>query len=108
MGEALLSGVLQAGWPASSVTAVVRREARAAELRDKYGISVVSAAEAAKDRATLVVAVKPQDMPGALAQISSVVRPAQLLVSIAAGVAPPSLSHHLLAVGSVARIVRKT
>ena len=62
MGEALLSGLLRAGRPPSEVAVVVRREARGDELRAAYGVPVVSAEEAAKNAATLVVAVKPQDV----------------------------------------------
>jgi pyrroline-5-carboxylate reductase len=108
MGEALLSGLLRAGRPTSSVTAVVRREARAAELRNTYGISVVSAAEATKNATTLVVAVKPQDMPGALAEISSLVGPDQLVISIAAGITTAFIEQRLLAEVPVVRVMPNT
>ena len=62
MGEALLSGLLRAGRDPSAVVAAVRRDERAAELRDRYGIQVADAATAAKQADTLVLAVKPQDM----------------------------------------------
>ncbi len=86
MGEALLSGLLRAGRPPASVVAVVRREDQAAALRAAYGVCVVSAAEAAKNASVLVVAVKPQDMAAALQEISSLVGPDQLVISIAAGI----------------------
>lgn len=108
MGEALLSGLLRAGWSPSSVTAVERREARAAELRDTYGISVVSAAEATKNAATLVVAVKPQDMPGALAEISSLVGPDHLVISIAAGITTAFIEQRLSAEVPVVRVMPNT
>jgi len=108
MGEALLSGLLRAGWPASSVTAVEQSEARAAELRDVYGISVVSAAEATKDAATIVVAVKPQDVPGVLAEISSLVRPDQLVISIAAGITTAFIEQRLPAEVPVVRVMPNT
>jgi pyrroline-5-carboxylate reductase len=108
MGEALLSGLLRAGWSPSSVTAVVRREARAQELRDTYGISVVSASEATKNAATLVVAVKPQDMPGALAEISSLVGPDQLVISIAAGITTSFIEQRMSAEVPVVRVMPNT
>jgi len=108
MGEALLSGLLRAGRPASSVTVVVRREARAAELRDTYGIAVVPAAEATKSAGTLVVAVKPQDMAGALAEISSLVRPDQLVISIAAGITTAFIEQRLSAEVPVVRVMPNT
>ncbi len=73
MGEALLSGLLRAGRPPSDVAVVVRREARGDELRAAYGVPVVTAEEAAKSAATLVVAVKPQDMGAMLDQIAGLV-----------------------------------
>ena len=59
MGEALLSGLLRAGRPPSAVVAAVRREDRAAEVRERYGVQVTDAAAAAKMADTLVLAVKP-------------------------------------------------
>jgi pyrroline-5-carboxylate reductase len=86
MGEALLSGLLRAGRPPAEVAAVVRRPARADELRAAYGVPVLSAAEAAQKAGTLVLAVKPQDMEPMLGEISHLVTPAQLVISIAAGI----------------------
>ena len=108
MGEALLSGLLRAGRSPSSVTVVVRREARAAELRDTYGVCVVSAAEAAKSAAVLVVAVKPQDMAVALAEISSLVGPDQLVISIAAGIKTAFIEDRLSAEVPVVRVMPNT
>jgi pyrroline-5-carboxylate reductase len=108
MGEALLSGFLRAGSPTSSVTAVELREARAAELRDKYGISVVSATEATKNADTLVVAVKPHDMASALAEISPLVRPDQLVISIAGGITTAFIEQRLSAEVPVVRVMPNT
>ena len=47
---------------------------------------VVSAEEAAKNAATLVVAVKPQDMGAMLDQIAGLVTESQLVISLAAGI----------------------
>jgi pyrroline-5-carboxylate reductase len=108
MGEALLSGLLRAGWSPSAVTAVVRREARAQELRDTYGISVVSATEATKSATTLVVAVKPQDMPATLEEISSLVGPDQLVISIAAGITTSFIEQRLSEEVPVVRVMPNT
>ena len=71
MGEALLSGLLRAGVVApSGVLAAVRRDDRAAELRDAYGVEVFGAAEAARRAETLVITVKPQDMAALLGEIA--------------------------------------
>ena len=88
MGEALLSGLLQAGYPAAEVLAVARRPERKAELREKYGVQTPGAAEAAKTADTLVLAVKPQDMGALLDEIAAFVpaSPDQLVISVAAGI----------------------
>lgn len=108
MGEALLSGLLRAGRPPSSVVAVVRREERAAALRESYGVSVVSAAEAAKNAAVLVVAVKPQDMASALTEISSLMDPGQLVISVAAGITTAFIEQRLAAQVPVVRAMPNT
>jgi pyrroline-5-carboxylate reductase len=86
MGEALLSGLLRAGRPASEVAAVERVAERGAEVAARYGVAVISPAEAAKTADTLVVAVKPQDMGQTLAELAGVVGSEQLVISIAAGI----------------------
>src|SRR5215469_7756299 len=108
MGEALLSGLLRAGRSPSSVTAVVRRSARAQELTETYGISVVSAAEAAKDASVLVVAVKPQDMAATLTEISSLVGSDHLVISIAAGIRTAFIEGRLTADVPVVRVMPNT
>ena len=86
MGEALLSGLLRAGRPPSDVAVVVRRAERAEELREAYGVTVLTAEEAAKDASTLVITVKPQDMARMLDEIAPFVSASQLVISAAAGI----------------------
>jgi|SRR3954447_2608857 pyrroline-5-carboxylate reductase len=95
MGEALLSGLLRAGRPPSAVVAAVRREERAAELRDRYGIGVTDATSAAKLADTLVLAVKPQDMGRLLDEIAPVVAPDTLVISVAAGITTAFIARRL-------------
>ncbi len=90
MGEALISGLLRAGRSPSGVLAVARRAERAAQLRETYGIELVSAAEAAKSADTLVITVKPQDMTVLLDEIAPHVPADRLIISVAAGI-PTSL-----------------
>jgi pyrroline-5-carboxylate reductase len=95
MGEALLSGLLRAGRSPSAVVAAVRREERAAELRDRYGISVTDAISAAKLADTLVLAVKPQDMGRLLDEIAPVVAQDTLVISVAAGITTAFIARRL-------------
>ena len=73
MGEALLSGMLRAGVPPSDVVAAARRAERAGELREAYGIEVLTAAAAAGRADTLIITVKPQDLAALLAEIAAAV-----------------------------------
>ena len=108
MGEALLSGLLRAGRPASGVAVVVRREARAAELRTAYGVPVISAEEAAKTAGTLVLTVKPQDMARLLSEIAAFVDQSQLVISVAAGITTSYIERHFPVEVPVVRVMSNT
>jgi pyrroline-5-carboxylate reductase len=109
MGEALLSGLLRSGDVApSGVIAAVRRDDRAAQLRDSYGIEVLGAAEAARRAETLVVAVKPQDMAALLGEISAGVTDKKLVISIAAGITTSFIESRLTGNVPVVRVMSNT
>jgi pyrroline-5-carboxylate reductase len=108
MGEALLSGLLRAGRPPSAVLAAVRRDDRAAELRDRYGVQVADAATAAKMAGTLVLAVKPQDMSRLLDEIAPVVPAGTLVISVAAGITTAFIARRLPGQVPVVRVMSNT
>jgi len=109
MGEALLSGLLRSGDVApSGVIAAVRRSDRAAQLRDSYGVEVLTATEAASRAETLVVAVKPQDMAALLGEISAEVTAEKLVISIAAGIPTSFIESRLTANVPVVRVMSNT
>jgi pyrroline-5-carboxylate reductase len=108
MGEALLSGLLRAGRSPADVAVVVRREARGEELRAVYGVPVVSAAEAAKNASTLVVAVKPQDMGRMLDEIAGLVTTSQLVISVAAGITTAFIEQRFPVEVPVVRVMSNT
>ena len=86
MGGAVLSGLLKAGWKPADLTLIEAYEPRAAELRAATGCRTVGAAEegiAGQD--VVVLAVKPQDIRPALAQLSAVLTADQVLVALVAG-----------------------
>ncbi|UMG93871.1 pyrroline-5-carboxylate reductase [Nocardioides sp. TF02-7] len=86
MGETLLSGLVRAGRRVDQLLVGEKREARAAELEERYGVAVVSNVDAAAKADTVALVVKPQDMAELLDEISGVLRPGQLVVSLAAGI----------------------
>jgi pyrroline-5-carboxylate reductase len=109
MGEALVSGLLRAGVVrADEVVAAARRAERADQLRNVYGIDVVSAAQAAAKTETLVITVKPQDMEALLAEISPVVTRDQLVISVAAGITTSYIGRRLTADVPVVRVMSNT
>lgn len=87
MGEALVSGLLRAGWESGSVSLCVRRMERGDVLSNQTGCRVyLDPAEAIVDREMVVVAVKPRDVPSVVNAIGPTLRPEQVVVSLAAGV----------------------
>jgi pyrroline-5-carboxylate reductase len=108
MGEALISGLLRAGRSPTDVVAVVRRAERGQELRDAYGVGIVSAQEAAKSAGTLVVTVKPQDMSVLLDQIAPHVPADRLVISAAAGITTSVIERRLAADIPVVRVMSNT
>jgi pyrroline-5-carboxylate reductase len=101
MGEALLGGLLAAGYAPPGELAVVERVAgRRDELAGRFpGVVVTGAVGPA---AGAVVAVKPADVPAVVAELSGAGVPR--LLSIAAGVTLATLE--AAAGGSAARVVR--
>jgi len=108
LGEALLSGLLRAGRAPGDVLVTARRVERAAELSERYGVSAVSNAVAARDADILLLTVKPQDMGSLLDELAPVVTRERLVVSVAAGI-PTSYIEKRLADGvPVVRVMTNT
>jgi pyrroline-5-carboxylate reductase len=97
MGEALVSGLIRSGGRAADeIVVTTRREERARELQERYGISATTSnAEAAGRAQTLVLMVKPQDMEGLLEQISGSVTAEHLVISFAAGIRTSFVEKHV-------------
>jgi pyrroline-5-carboxylate reductase len=108
MGEALLSGLLRGGLPVDEVVITERHADRAATIRDRYDVKVLSNAEAAQVADTLVLVVKPQDMTQLLAEIAPLVRPDALVVSLAAGITCQTIAEGLPAGHPVVRVMPNT
>jgi pyrroline-5-carboxylate reductase len=96
-GEALIAGVLSSGWrQADEIVATARHQERLDALAGRYGIgTTLSNAEAVRDAAIVVIAVKPQDIEGLLAEIADAVTAGQTVVSIAAAIPTSLIERHL-------------
>jgi pyrroline-5-carboxylate reductase len=108
MGEALISGLLRAGRPASRIVAVARRPQRAAELHERYGVQLTSAAEAVKAADTLLLTVKPQDMTALLDEIAAGLPAGRLVISVAAGITTSFIERRLPPDVPVVRVMSNT
>jgi pyrroline-5-carboxylate reductase len=96
-GEALIAGVLSAGWrTADEVVATARHEGHLEDLGERYGITTtLSNVEAVEGAALVVIAVKPQDIEGLLAEIAGAVTADQTVLSIAAAIPTSLIERHL-------------
>ena len=108
MGETLASGLIRAGRAPADLVLTERRPDRAQELRERYGVEVVSNLEAAKRAETLVVVVKPQDMTQLLDEIADEVRAGQLVISLAAGITTGLIESRLPDGVAVVRVMPNT
>src|SRR6187455_673061 len=85
IGELVLSGLLRAGWPAARLLVTARRQARAEELQERYGVRAVDNATAVAEADVLAIAVKPQDADTLLAEIGPKIPADKLIISLCAG-----------------------
>ena len=108
MGETVLSGLLRAGWTSDRIIATDRRFERQVELEAKYGITMMTNAEAAAKADTVILVVKPQDMRDLLTEIAPVVSSSTLIVSLAAGVDTASIEERLPEGTPVVRVMPNT
>lgn len=85
MAETMIAGLLEEGTPASSLIASHRREERAKELQERYGIRCSLSNREAAQADLVVLSVKPQTLPPVLRELHGSLRPESLLLSIVAG-----------------------
>ena len=105
MGRAMVAAWIDSGVLESNDVGVVDKDlGRARLLEREKGVTVVeSIAELASEASTVVLAVKPQDSAGVLAEMKGRIGPAQVLMSIAAGLTVDNIRR---AVGPEPCIVR--
>ena len=108
MGETLLSGLVRAGRRVDDLLVGEKRRERGVELQERYGVTVVDNVEAAQKADTVVIVVKPQDMEDLLDEIAPVVRPGQLVVSLAAGITTGYIESRLPEGAAVVRVMPNT
>ena len=108
MGETLVAGLLRAGWSSGDIIAADRREFRRLEIQRAHGVRVASNADAAAQADTVIIVVKPQDLPDVLPEISDAIRPGTLVVSLCAGVTTGRIERGLPEGTAVVRVMPNT
>lgn len=87
MGEALVAGLLAAGWAPGDIATAVRRESLIEVIEARFGCTcTLDPARAAAGKNVVVVAVKPRDVRPLLELLEGTVEREQVVVSLAAGI----------------------
>ena len=105
MGTSLISGLIANGHPASSLSGVDPDKNQRHKLADRHDIHITATiAEGVPGADVLVLAVKPQTVPAALAEVKLALQAERpLVLSIAAGVRIATVSQ---ALGGACPVVR--
>jgi pyrroline-5-carboxylate reductase len=110
MGEALLGGLLRAGWIAPErVHCTVRSAEHAATVAETHGVRAdTDSASAAAGADIILLTVKPQNLRELLGAVGDKIHPGQVVISVAAGV-PTSVIESQLPEGTpVVRVMSNT
>jgi pyrroline-5-carboxylate reductase len=108
IGELVLSGLLRAGWPADKLMATSRRQVRAEELAQRYGVRMVDNLTAVTEAEVLAIAVKPQDAATLLDEIGAKVPADKLVISLCAGLTTSFFARRLPEGVPVVRVMTNT
>ena len=101
MGEVFVAGLLRAGTEASRLVISEKRHERAVEVSQRYGVRAVTVTEAAQECATILLLVKPQDVPAVADELSGHLADGAVVISLAAGVRISALESRLPRAGVV-------
>ena len=110
MGESLIAGLAGTGWCApEDIIVTARRAERLEELADRYHVGTsLDNSSAVADVDLIVLAVKPQDVEGLLADISAAVRTEQTVLSLVAAIPTRLIENHLPDATPVVRAMPNT
>lgn len=87
MAEALIGGIVEGGAvSADEVLVTEKHPARAAYLKERYGVTPLPIDELSRRADIVVIAVKPQVVDEVLSELDGRLGPDNLIISIAAGV----------------------
>lgn len=97
MGAALIGGILRGKLTSPKmITASRRNDAALSELKKTWGINTATDnKKAAADADVVILAVKPQVSSAVMAELASVIKPAQLVISLMAGITTKTIGQKL-------------
>jgi pyrroline-5-carboxylate reductase len=110
MGEALIAGLVRSGgWKPSQITVTDVRPEQLERLQKIYKVGTSPDNRwAAREADIILLAVKPQHMKHVLEELGPVIRPAQLILSIAAGISTGFLERFLAKQVPTVRVMPNT
>lgn len=111
LGGGVMGGTLVAAIVASgnrNIVVIEKNAERAAELERTYGVEVGSDLGLIAGAEQILLAVKPQDMPGVLPLISPFAAPDSIVISLAAGVSTATIEAALDSEVAVVRVMPNT
>lgn len=110
LGEILIKGLLEAAViDVSNLVVTAGHQPRLDYLRERFGVSGTLSNQNAVEYADVVLlGVKPQTVPVVLADIGSLLRPSQILISVAASVSTAFIEKHLASPVPVIRAMPNT
>ncbi|NBU32841.1 MAG: pyrroline-5-carboxylate reductase [Actinobacteria bacterium] len=108
MGETLLSGILRSGIAPEQIFVAEIRADRAVELAQTYGVTCSDARTAVAKADTVLLVVKPQDIPNVLSDIADALSTSALVISLAAGITTKAMEAQLPEGQAVVRVMPNT
>ncbi|GAB2502027.1 pyrroline-5-carboxylate reductase [Corynebacterium atrinae] len=112
IGEALISGLINAGADPQTITVTNRRPERGVELREKYGVrDLTDNRQAVEGAGVVFLCVKPKDITSLIGEISDTLEDndaTTVLVSMAAGIPLAAMEDASVAGTPVVRVMPNT
>src|SRR5438128_1612793 len=98
IGEALIRGLLDAeAINVADVTVTAGHQQRLDLLKQRFGVNGTLSNKAAAESADIIVlSVKPQTVQSVVSEIAEVLKPTQLLISVAASVSTSFIENHVI------------
>jgi pyrroline-5-carboxylate reductase len=108
MGQAVLAGLLAAGWEADQIVAAEPHAGTAHAVSAAHGIQVLPAQQAVAEADLVVVAVKPHQVADLLDDVAAHLPAGATVISLAAGVPTSTLAAHLPEGTAIVRVMPNT